>query len=302
LHFSIVIPTYNRGLFIKKAIDSVLAQTYQNWELIVVDDGSTDNTKEIIASFDDKRIKYIYQENAERSAARNRGIANATGDWICFLDSDDNYLPEHLQEISKFIIENKIETGLIYTGLIRKSIERSDLKPFLDLTKPAIIEISQKFLIPTQVCIRRNILLKDQFDPRFRLWEDTHLFMRIAAKYPVYHIEKYTAVQNIHEQGTVVQGMKKVKMSEVDQYITAINDLQNNYQELFKNKFSLEDFRSYRDAKYRMYLYQSRQNKQLNVSLQLCMKGLFNSPSIYFGSEFFKIWMNQLGLGIHGKQ
>ena len=80
------------------AVDSVLNQTYKDWELIVVDDGSTDNTKEIVEEFVkiDKRIKYIFQENKERSAARNNGIKKAKGDWICFLDSDDIYHMNHL--------------------------------------------------------------------------------------------------------------------------------------------------------------------------------------------------------------
>lgn len=90
LHFSVIIPTYNRASMLPKAIESVLAQTYPNWELIIVDDGSTDNTKELVANFIEKdgRIKYIYQENAERSAARNNGIKNAKGEYICFLEQN----------------------------------------------------------------------------------------------------------------------------------------------------------------------------------------------------------------------
>jgi glycosyltransferase involved in cell wall biosynthesis len=87
--FSIILPTYNRASFISKAIESVIDQLYNKWELIILDDGSTDNTKEIVLSFNDDRIRYIYQENKERSAARNNGIRNAKGEYICFLDSDD---------------------------------------------------------------------------------------------------------------------------------------------------------------------------------------------------------------------
>jgi len=92
---SVIIPTYNRSKFVKKAIDSVLAQMYKDYEIIVVDDGSTDNTKEVIEPYMD-RIRYIYQENAGASAARNIGIKAAKGDWIAFLDSDDHWLPEKL--------------------------------------------------------------------------------------------------------------------------------------------------------------------------------------------------------------
>jgi len=96
--FSIIVPTYNRAHLISKAIESVIAQSFVNWELIIVDDGSTDKTMDLIASYQEKdtRIRYIYQENAERSAARNNGIDHAKGEYICFLDSDDYYLKKNL--------------------------------------------------------------------------------------------------------------------------------------------------------------------------------------------------------------
>jgi glycosyltransferase involved in cell wall biosynthesis len=92
---SVIIPTYNRAEYVTQAIDSVLAQTYTDYEIIVVDDGSTDNTKEILLPYMD-RIRYIYQENAGASAARNRGIKAAKRDWVAFLDSDDEWLPGKL--------------------------------------------------------------------------------------------------------------------------------------------------------------------------------------------------------------
>lgn len=92
---SIIIPTYNRARYVTKAIDSVLAQTYKDYEIIVVDDGSKDDTREALKPYIDK-IRYIYQENAGVSAARNTGIRAAKGEWVAFLDSDDEWLPEKL--------------------------------------------------------------------------------------------------------------------------------------------------------------------------------------------------------------
>ena len=90
MKISIVLPTYNRSVFLKNTINSILDQTFKNWELVIIDDGSTDNTRKIVSSFlVDKRIKYIYQKNQERSAARNTGINRSTGDYICFVDSDE---------------------------------------------------------------------------------------------------------------------------------------------------------------------------------------------------------------------
>ena len=102
--FSIILPTFNRGHMIRLAIESVLSQTYNDWELIIVDDGSTDKTKDVIDKFieKDNRVKYLYQKNQERSAARNNGIKEAKGDWICFLDSDDIYHVNHLEEFKNF--------------------------------------------------------------------------------------------------------------------------------------------------------------------------------------------------------
>jgi len=93
---SIIIPTFNRADWIKAAIESVLKQTYQNFELLIIDDGSTDNTKKII-SFCDKKIKYYFQKNKGPSAARNFGIKEANGKYICFLDSDDQWAKTKLE-------------------------------------------------------------------------------------------------------------------------------------------------------------------------------------------------------------
>ncbi|NOS80980.1 MAG: glycosyltransferase family 2 protein [Nitrospira sp.] len=92
---SIIIPTYNRALFVTEAIDSVMAQTFRDYEVIVVDDGSTDNTKDVLLRYGE-RIRYIYQSNSGVGAARNAGVRCAVGEWLAFLDSDDIWLPEYL--------------------------------------------------------------------------------------------------------------------------------------------------------------------------------------------------------------
>ena len=86
---SVIIPTYNSQKYISSAVNSVLSQTYKAFELIIVDDGSTDNTGEIVASFDDRRIRYIRQNNSGVAVARNTGIKSSKGEYIAFLDADD---------------------------------------------------------------------------------------------------------------------------------------------------------------------------------------------------------------------
>jgi glycosyltransferase involved in cell wall biosynthesis len=99
---SVVIPAYNATRFIKHTLDSVLAQTYTDYEIIVVDDGSADNTGEIVKSYGNK-VRYVYQANAGTTAARNTGIKVAKGEWIAFLDHDDEWLPEKLATQAEFL-------------------------------------------------------------------------------------------------------------------------------------------------------------------------------------------------------
>lgn len=105
---SIIMPSYNTGAFIKQTIDSVLSQTYQNWELLIVDDCSTDNTDEIVEEYlADKRIKYIKNEsNSGAAVSRNRALREAKGKWIAFLDSDDLWEADKLQRQLSFMKEN----------------------------------------------------------------------------------------------------------------------------------------------------------------------------------------------------
>lgn len=106
---SVVIPCYNGENFIEKCIKSISAQTYNNLEIIIVNDGSTDNTETIIRNFSDNRIKYIYQKNAGEAAARNTGIETATGEYIGFVDSDDYIEPEMYEKLFNALYFNNAE-------------------------------------------------------------------------------------------------------------------------------------------------------------------------------------------------
>jgi hypothetical protein len=190
---------------------------------------------------------------------------------------------------------------LIATGLITQQGQITKKKAFLALQKNVLEEIGSKFLIPTQVCVHRSVLEKDQFDVRFRLWEDTHLWLRIAAQYPVYQIEEYTAIQNLHEQGTVVQGMKKIRLKDVVQYVNAIQDLRDKHHALFEGKLPQNYFNRYIDSKYRMYLYQARQNKQFLVASQIWINAWQHRPSLYVLMELPKIILNRFNIGLHAR-
>lgn len=188
--FSIIIPTYNRAHTIRRPIVSILAQTFSDWELIIVDDGSTDSTKDVVVSYIDDRIRYIWQENQERSAARNHGIELAKGEWICFQDSDDEYLPQHL-DVLKSEIDKNPDVLVFRTGMF---IFQNG-----NLIKTPKFDVSNKYaLYPfdafTTFCFNKCILQIDQFDIRFFNSEDLHLLLRIAALNNIKIIQNYTNI------------------------------------------------------------------------------------------------------------
>ena len=115
MKFSVIIPAYNAALYIKNSINSVLNQTISDFEILIVDDGSTDHTREIVLTFQDERLHYVYQINGGVSSARNTGISNAKGEYICFLDADDIWKSNHLAVVSQ-LIEKYPEVAVYLTG------------------------------------------------------------------------------------------------------------------------------------------------------------------------------------------
>ena len=194
------------------AIQSVLDQTYNDWELIIIDDGSTDKTKEIVKQFDDSRIKYIYQENQERSAARNRGIREANGEWICFLDSDDTYEAKRL-ESWKTLIENAAP-GLYYSEL-----KEGQGQVHFPLKKEG--ETTQEFLLRAhlfcqQVIVHRSVFRCHLFDPELTIGEDTELWIRISNDFTVTPFETGVySVLNEHEDRSVNLKKKNAALKEM---------------------------------------------------------------------------------------
>ncbi len=185
--FSIIIPTYNRAHTIRRPIDSIIAQTFTDWELIIVDDGSTDATQEIIETYKDPRIRYVWQENQERSAARNLGIRLATGGWICFQDSDDEYLPEHLEVLFEGI-QNHPEYKVIRTGLLiyenGKLVGKSAINPSKYDQYP--FECIQVY------GFNKSVLNSVIFNPKIFIAEDLHFLIKIGLNYKILVIEKWT--------------------------------------------------------------------------------------------------------------
>ncbi|MBK8625159.1 MAG: glycosyltransferase family 2 protein [Saprospiraceae bacterium] len=187
--FSIIIPTYNRAHIIHRPIESILAQTFTDWELIIVDDGSTDDTKAVVDSYPDERIRYVWQENQERSAARNHGIRLAKGEWICFQDSDDEYLTNHLQVLNQGIGDNP-NFKVIRTGLFihenRNFISQSGKKSLNYDPYP--------FESFTTATFHYTLLKELQFNPQYFISEDLHFLLKIGMKHKMKVLNECTGV------------------------------------------------------------------------------------------------------------
>lgn len=191
--FSIIIPTYNREKLIGLAINSVINQSFIDWELIIIDDGSTDKTKEVVKPYlKDNRVKYFFQKNAERSAARNNGILKSQGKYICFLDSDDTFLTNHLQDLNDLI--QKSQNEFFY------SLKIGDLYNY---RQNKFDEVFLSDIHSQQVCIKRNLLEKNNFNTNLNVGEDTELWMRIILESEVECTKKVSVDVLDHDDRTI---------------------------------------------------------------------------------------------------
>lgn len=187
---SIIMPAYNSGIYISDSILSVLNQDYQNWELLIVDDGSTDHTRDIVNSYlsKDERIKYLYQENAGAAQARNNALQKAEGSLIAFLDSDDLWLPEKLSVSVKEFASS--EQDLLFTGAyVFHEVEDIGRIPELDriIVEDAVYKGTDgisKFMefnrIPIlTVLARREIIVEAGGFSSIKIAEDYYLWLKL---------------------------------------------------------------------------------------------------------------------------
>ncbi|MBP7498021.1 MAG: glycosyltransferase family 2 protein [Bacteroidales bacterium] len=207
-YFSIITPAYNRAAFLPETIRSVLQQSFENWEYIIIDDDSKDNTAEILASYSDPRIIRIKNDtNLERGASRNKGIATAKGKYICFLDSDDAFFPNHLKVLFDNIQIRQEPIALLYTTSFQRinngPIHKREFVPFDEKNKYAYI--MHYTFNHNCVCVHKEIFNHFKYDPTIPGLEDIDLWLHIATKFPIYQINEYTNLLNFH-QGSYTHG------------------------------------------------------------------------------------------------
>jgi glycosyltransferase involved in cell wall biosynthesis len=199
---SIIVPTYNSSAYIYETIDSLLAQTFKDYEIIIVDDGSTDDTQEKLKIYGDK-IKYIYQSNQGPSVARNNGITLAVGKYIAFLDSDDLWLSEKL-ELQVNFMENNPDYGLVSCDALAfkdNQIIVQSMSKERPLKSGWVLEdlLKENFLNTNNVLIRRDVFnTLGMFDINIVFSEDYEMWLRIAEKYMIGYVDLILTKYRLH--------------------------------------------------------------------------------------------------------
>jgi glycosyltransferase involved in cell wall biosynthesis len=224
---SVIIPTYNRANYIGQAVASALGQTYRDIEVVVVDDGSTDATAEVLGSFMDSRLVRIQQENAGRSRARNVAINAARGEYITFLDSDDYYLPSKIELQVSYLNANP-DVGMVYTSAACIDDDGQSLSHTYRALLSGWIYPSIAFFIPhtitlPTVMVRREVLSTvGPFDENLERFEDTDMWRRVAKRVSVAGIDEITCHVRTHS-GNRLESLDPTKIvAALDRYIAKV--------------------------------------------------------------------------------
>ena len=200
---AVIVPTFNRACYLSNAISYVIGQTYDNWTLIIVDDGSSDNTSQVVEPFlSDKRIKYIYQKNKGLAAARNTGIRMSSSEYLAFLDDDDIWFSDRLEKAVRWLDVNP-KHAWVYSQVIMNSVNENKKwvypKPVPEPTlENLFMENTPQVL---SVTVRREFLkITGLFDERIKMCEDYDLWLRLANIAPYGVIQKTLGEYVLHSQ------------------------------------------------------------------------------------------------------
>jgi len=235
---SAIIPTYNRAQLLPRSVQSVLNQTLQNFEIIIVDDGSIDNTEEIVKEFQrkDKRIRYIKQErNKGAGAARNVGIKAARGEYIAFIDSDDEWLPEKLEKHIKVFKNAPSEVGVVYAGCWRIENDKKMYIPQSWVTKKEgdihqeLMERGIGFIITNSLVVKKSAFKKvGLFDEGLPSLEEWELAIRLSRYYSFRYINEALSQSVMEPDSISISHHAAIKAYKLI--------LERHYEEFKKNK------------------------------------------------------------------
>ena len=197
--FSIIMPLYNKAPYVRKAVESVVGQTFGDWELVVVDDGSTDGSGEVVGNYTDPRIRLVRQENAGVGAARNRGVRESRAQYLCFLDADDWWEPTFLEEMAA-LIERHPDAGIYGTGYYIVKNGKKRVAPigveegFMEGEINYCRVYTKTLCMPLtsiSVCMPRAVFDEaGGFPTDIKLGEDFLLWVRVALRHKVMLLNK----------------------------------------------------------------------------------------------------------------
>lgn len=291
---TVVMPLYNTALYVAESIQSILNQTYQNIELIVINDGSTDNSEEVVLSLNDKRIKYyLNDENKKIVYTRNRAIELAQGEYIAFLDSDDISTPDRIQLQVDFLINNK-KYGFVGSDV--KNITADGI------VGPAIgfpsdndyircILLFKNTFCASAVMFRREAIIDEKFDPDFPVAEDYEVYLRILEKgWKCTNINTVLTYYRIHGQNITLTKKQLLDQKDMQLLKRQLESLHLKYTEkelhyyFLLGKIDISEFY----AEYLTYGFLDV-NKMLSklIFANLIAKKLNNTTLVNF---LFKYW------------
>lgn len=275
--FSIILPTYNRSVWLSKAINSVLSQSFHDWELIIIDDGSTDNTEETVKAIKDKRIRYFFQENIGRGGVRNTGINEANGLYITFLDDDDYYLPGHLSTFNEIIRHANYPIGLIRTEAFLENTEglRIPLPTCPTNHREAISFIWRRGAAPVFFAIHKDVFQNIRFNKRFLYAQDLHLLIRAILHFPIYFTNAATAVVVEHSNRSSNLLSRQALKQFLDSRIAVNLDLIQDHGSMLRTYLSGKqlNYRFYID--YKIAAYKARRTNRYILMISLLIKALY---------------------------
>lgn len=244
--FTVIIPLYNKENFIENTLKSVLNQNFTDFEVIIVNDGSTDKSEEKVKQFDDKRMKYFYQENQGVSLARNFGISMATSNFITFIDGDDYWFPEFLQEMFNNINEFPKQNVFSAATEVETSISKFPSQYSIEKSKDSqVVNYFEASYNTTIICTSCAVFHKSvfekvgTFDTKIKIGEDTDLWIRIGLVYSVVFSNKILARYVFDENSLSKKNMKKNDKLNFDKFLEAEKSNLKLKKFLDLNRYSL---------------------------------------------------------------
>ena len=244
--FSIIIPLYNKELSIRKTIQSALDQTFHNFEILVINDGSTDSSLSIVNEINDKRVKVITQSNKGVSAARNLGIKKANYEWIAFLDGDDLWEPNHLKQIVKMmsIFPNKYVYATSFKFSTNRKVYRHSRDKNIFLIENYFKEALKEPLLWTSITVVNKSCFENvgYFREILAHGEDLDLWIRLAKKYEIIKSSEITSTYRIDAENRTSLG-RNVKRTHV--YHIDIDSIKDPYEIIYHKKAIIERMVAY---------------------------------------------------------